>query len=301
MVREVMELLRPRTHKRYLDGTLGGGGHAEQLLELSAPAGEVLGLDIDEEAIEASRARLLRFAGRLVIRRANFTEARKILEEIGWEKVDGVLLDLGLSSRQVGAPERGFSFQRRARLDMRMDRRQSLDAYRIVNTFAVTDLGRLLRDFGEEPRARRIAMAIDEARRQTAIETTTELAEIVQRAAGKRRDRIHPATRTFQALRIAVNRELENLEGFLKDAYELLHPNGRMAIISFHSLEDRLVKSAFRKWSRSCLCSPRTPVCRCGWSRKVRLLTSRPVVPSQIEIQRNPRARSARLRAVERV
>jgi 16S rRNA (cytosine1402-N4)-methyltransferase len=301
MVPEVMELLKPEAHKKYLDATLGGAGHTEQILALSSPDGLVLGLDWDEEATTAAQRTRERFGDRLVIRGANYTEAKEILEEIGWHKVDGILLDLGLSSHQLESRERGFSFQGEARLDMRMDRRQSIDAYQAVNTFSVSELERILREYGEEPRARRIALAIASERKRKRIETTRELADLVARAAGSGRGKIHPATRTFQALRIAVNRELENLAVFLEDAYDLLLSKGHMVVISFHSLEDRLVKKAFRKWSQSCICPPRTPVCRCGWSQKVRLLTSRPLSPSPRETQINPRARSAKLRAAERL
>ena len=301
MVREVMELLRPEAHKKYLDGTLGGGGHAAQLLTLSGPDGRLLGLDWDGEAISATQQRLKGFGDRLVTRGANFREAEEILKEIGWNRVNGILLDLGLSSHHISSPERGFSFQVEARLDMRMDRCQSLDAYQVVNTFPVSELERMLREYGEEPRAHRVALAIGAERKRKVIETTRDLAEIVARVAGTKRGGIHPATKTFQALRIAVNRELENLDGFLENSYELLLSKGRMVIISFHSLEDRLVKRAFRKWSKSCLCPRKTPLCRCGWSQKTRLLTSRPVFPSREEIRLNPRARSAKLRGVERL
>jgi 16S rRNA (cytosine1402-N4)-methyltransferase len=211
------------------------------------------------------------------------------------------VLDLGISSRHIDAGERGFSFQSDGPLDMRMDRRRPLDAAMIVNTYPADELARILREYGEEPRARRIAAAIDRERRRGRIETTRQLADLVARSVGGKRGHIHPATKTFQALRIAVNGELDNLEAFLETGYELLHPRGRLAIISFHSLEDRMVKQAFRKWSRSCLCPPRTPVCRCGWSQKVKLLTPRPRVPSDAEVERNLRARSAKLRAVERL
>ena len=170
-----------------------------------------------------------------------------------------------------------------------------------MNTFSVSELARILREYGEERRARQIALAIAAQRKRSRITNTKELAELVARAAGTQRGRIHPATRAFQALRIAVNQELENLEGFLADGYELLHSSGRMVVISFHSLEDRLVKQAFRKWSRNCICPPKTPICRCGWSQKVKLLTSKPRLPSPVELKRNPRARSAKLRAVERL
>lgn len=301
MVREVVEFLRPEARKKYLDGTLGGGGHAEQILALSSPDGLVLGLDWDDGAIAAAQERLERFEGRLVARHANFKEARGILEEIGWHKVDGILLDLGLSSHQLETRERGFSFQVASRLDMRMDRRQTLDAYRVVNAYPVSELERILREYGEEPRARRIALAVDSERKKKKIETTRELADLVARVPGIKRRSIHPATRTFQALRIEVNRELDNLAAFLEDAYELLMSQGRMVIISFHSLEDRLVKKAFRKWSRSCICPPKAPFCRCGWSQKAKILTSKPLLPSSSETRINPRARSAKLRAAERL
>lgn len=301
MVREVIELLRPEPQKRYLDGTLGGGGHTEAILTHSSPDGGVLGLDLDDIALAAAAERLSRFESRLTMRQANFADARSILSEIGWRSVDGIVLDLGVSSYQLDAPERGFSFRSRAELDMRMDRRQSLNAYEIVNTFPVPELQRILRDYGEEPQARRIALALAAARASTAIRTTEELAQIVARVKGQRQRDHHPATQTFQALRIAVNRELENLARFLRDGYDLLRPGSRMVIISFHSLEDRLVKNALSKWNRDCLCPPRTPTCQCGWSRKVKMLTKKPLSPSASEVKDNPRARSAKLRAVERI
>ena len=301
MAREVIDFLRPEPRKRYLDGTLGGGGHTEQILIHSGPDGQVLGLDLDDEALAAASQRLTRFGDRLVARQGNFGTAGAILSEIGWQRVDGIVLDLGVSWHQFESPERGFSFRGRARLDMRMDRRQSLDAYQIVNTFTASELERILRNYGEEPRARRIALAIVSERKMKPIKTTEELAEIVARVKGKGGRDHHPATQTFQALRIVVNQELENLDRFLGNGYELLQPKGRMVVISFHSLEDRLVKTAFRRWNRECLCPPRTPTCQCGWSRKVKLLTAKPLSPSPSEIEANPRARSAKLRAVERI
>jgi len=300
MVQEVTRFLRPEPGGRYLDGTLGGGGHAERILIESSPDGELVGLDRDDEAVNAARSRLQRFGTRLKTRQASFAAAKEILAELNWHTVNGLLLDLGVSSHQLESPERGFSFRSQARLDMRMDRRQSLNAYEVVNRFSVANLERILRDFGEEPQARRIALAIAASRQIKALETTDELAKLIASVKKGRRE-LHPATQTFQALRIAVNDELNHLDRFLQKGYELLLPKGRMVIISFQSLEDRLVKAAFRVWDRDCLCPPRTPVCQCGWSRKVKLLTKRPMTPSEKELSANPRARSARLRAVERV
>jgi len=298
LVREVIEFLKPEAGKCYLDGTLGGGGHTEQILIESSPDGMVLGLDRDDDALAAARDRLNHFGARLRTRQASFATAGEILAELNWRAVDGAILDLGVSSRHLDAPERGFSFRRSGRLDMRMDRRQSLDAYEIVNGYSAAELERILKIYGEEPRARRIAAAIVAAR---PVETTGELAALIARAKGGRHSDRHPATQSFQALRIAVNRELDHLERFLENGYELLAPGARLAVISFHSLEDRLVKSAFRKWSRSCLCPPRVPACTCGWSRKAKLLTVKPVLPTVAEIRSNPRARAAKLRVAERV
>jgi 16S rRNA (cytosine1402-N4)-methyltransferase len=280
---------------------LGGGGHSEAILTASGPAGPVVGLDRDDEAIAAASERLKRFGARLTARQASFADAREVLTEIGWDKVDGVILDLGVSSRQIDAAERGFSFRLGGRLDMRMDRRQSLDACRLVNTATVDELMRIFRAYGEEPQARRIAERIAAERKLRPIESTDELARLVEGVKGGRRRDHHPATQVFQALRIAVNQELDQLEHFLDDGFALLRPNRRMVIISFHSLEDRLVKNAFRKWSRACLCPPRALACQCGWSQKVKLLTKKPLGPGDAETAANPRARSAKLRAVERI
>lgn len=301
LVREVMDILQPAPGKRYIDGTLGGGGHSEAILSASGPDGQVVGLDRDDEAVAAASERLKLFGDRLTARQASFADTREVLSEIGWDKVDGVILDLGVSSRQIDAAERGFSFRLGGRLDMRMDRRQSLDACRLVNTATVDELMRIFRAYGEEPQARRIAERIAAERKLRPIESTDELARLVERVKGGRRRDHHPATQVFQALRIAVNQELDQLERFLDDGFALLRPKRRMVIISFHSLEDRLVKNAFRKWSRACLCPPRALVCQCGWSQKVKLLTKKPVVPGDAETAVNPRARSAKLRAVERI
>ena len=301
LIQESMGLLKPRPGERHLDGTLGGGGHAEEILLRSSPDGRVLGLDWDEDAVTAAGQRLSRFGERLTLRRANFDQAKDILAAINWDRVDGVLLDLGVSSHQFDAAERGFSFQASAPLDMRMDRRQRLTALEIVNSFPEAEIAKIISDYGEEPRARRIAAAIATKRKDRAIETTIDLAELIVRIKGKRGRAHHPATQTFQALRIAVNRELETLKRFLEYGYELLQPGGRMVIISFHSLEDRLVKTAFRKWSEQCICPPRTLKCECGWSQKAQRLTRKPIIASAEEVRANPRARAAKLRAVVRL
>jgi 16S rRNA (cytosine1402-N4)-methyltransferase len=301
LVQESMALLKPRPGERYLDGTLGGGGHAEEILLRSSPDGQVLGLDWDEDALRASEQRLSRFGDRLTVLQANFHQAKDILTDMNWGQVDGVLLDLGVSSHQFDAAERGFSFQASAPLDMRMDRRQRLTALEIVNSFPEAEIAKIIIDYGEEPRARRIAAAIATERKDRAIETTIDLAGIIARVKGKRSRAHHPATQTFQALRIAVNRELETLKQFLEYGYELLQPGGRMVIISFHSLEDRLVKTSFRKWSEKCVCPPRTIRCECGWSQKAQRLTRKPIIASAEEVRANPRARAAKLRAVVRI
>ncbi len=309
MLREVLEILAPKPARRYLDATVGGGGHAGEILRLSSPDGALLGLDCDDQAIAAAGHALARFGERVTLRRSGFDRAREVLDEVGWPGVDGLLLDLGLSSHQLDTPERGFGFLSDARLDMRMDRRRPVDAHELVNGLPAVELERIIRDFGEEPRARRIASAIEARRRKEAIDSTRQLAETVARAMGGSPGRprkgggpaTHPATRTFQAVRIAVNRELESLERFLESAYELLCAKGRLVIISFHSLEDRLVKRTFRRWGLDCVCPPRMPACVCGWARKATAITKRPRVPSEEEVRANPRARSARLRAVERL
>jgi 16S rRNA (cytosine1402-N4)-methyltransferase len=301
LIQESMGLLKPRPGECYLDGTLGGGGHAEEILLRSSPDGRVLGLDWDEDAVRAAGQRLNRFGDRLTVRQANFDQAKEILAHINWDRVDGVLLDLGVSSHQFDAAERGFSFQASAPLDMRMDRRQRLTALEIVNSFPEAEIANIISDYGEEPRARRIAAAIATERKARAIETTIDLAELISRVKGRRSRAHHPATQTFQALRIAVNRELETLKRFLESGYELLRPGGRMVIISFHSLEDRLVKTAFRKWSEKCVCPPRTLKCECGWSQKAQRLTRKPIIASAEEVRTNRRARAAKLRAIVRL
>jgi 16S rRNA (cytosine1402-N4)-methyltransferase len=294
----VVAWLRPRPGACLVDATVGLGGHASALLA-AAPGAVLLGLDRDPDALERARARLAPYADRLVLRQGSFADAAQAIKDVGWsDGADAILLDLGVSSLQLDDPTRGFSFRAAGPLDMRMDPGAPLDAASVVNTWTEADLARVIADYGEEPRARAVARAIVRAR---PLATTTDLAGVVRGVVGAGRPGHHPATRTFQGIRIAVNDELGALDRFLADGYDLLRPGGRLAVLAYHSLEDRRVKEAFRRWAASCLCPPALPRCVCGWSAKVRILTPRPVRPTSAEIDRNPRARSARLRVVERV
>jgi 16S rRNA (cytosine1402-N4)-methyltransferase len=282
LLAETLELLGVRPGGLWVDGTVGLGGHAEAVLRATAPAGRLRGFDRDSEALERARVRLLPFGDRVRLEHADY---REIQERLAGEAADGILLDLGVSSLQLDDAERGFSFQREGPLDMRMDRSERGGASELVNRMRESDLADLIHEFGEEPYSRRIARAIARAREKAPIATTTELAEIVRRAAPKsRRPGFHPATRTFQALRIRTNRELDGLEPALEHAAECLRPAGRMAVIAFHSLEDRAAKQAFRALE----------------TRGFRVLTKKPLRPGEQETRDNPRSRSARLRAVVR-
>jgi 16S rRNA (cytosine1402-N4)-methyltransferase len=296
-----LSFLAPRDGGRYIDATFGGGGHSRAILEASAPSGQVLAIDADPAAVARARALAERYPGRLLPCHGNFRDLARLAQSYGFVPVDGILFDLGLSSDQLADPARGFSFQLAGPLDMRFDPTSGEPAAVIVNTWSAEELSELFWQYGEEPRAWAIAQTIVAERARQPIETTTQLAALVARVAGSRRERIHPATRVFQALRIAVNQELEALAAGLAQAVELLRPGGRLVVIAFHSLEDRLVKQFFRREAAACLCPPGTPVCICGHRPRLRLLTPRPVRPSAEEIARNPRSRSARLRAAERI
>lgn len=300
---EVLEYLAPRPGGIYVDGTLGGAGHSLKILGASAPDGRLIGFDRDSSAIEAASSRLAAFGGRVTLLHRNFAEMEDALAGLGIGRIDGFLLDLGVSSHQFDMAERGFSFRQDAPLDMRMDPTAGQTAADLVNTLPEGELARIIRAYGEERWAGRIAARIAGAREKSPLLTTLELAEIVKGAIPRKfqEERIHPATRTFQALRIAVNAELESLEKGLAAGLRLLGSGGRAVVISFHSLEDRIVKSTFRGLAQGCICPRNIPVCVCGNKPKLKVLTGRPVVPGDEEQAANPRARSAKLRAAEKL
>jgi 16S rRNA (cytosine1402-N4)-methyltransferase len=302
---ESLAWLALRPGSRVVDGTLGGGGHAEAILERIAPSGTLIGLDVDEEAIAAAAARLRRYGDRVRLEHASFRELARVLRDLGTARVDAVLLDLGVSSRQLDAPERGFRFSGETAdvtsLDMRMDRRLRTTAAQLLAEASTEQLASWFREYGELSGARRLARAIDAARRRAPLRSARDLLDVVEgaRIGGGRRH--HPATLVFQALRIAVNDELAALAEGLGAAVEALVPGGRLVVISYHSLEDRIVKQRLRAEARGCVCPPRQPVCTCGRRPRLRVLTGRPVTAADAELRANPRARSARLRAAERL
>lgn len=303
MLREVLELLDPGSRTATVDGTLGGGGHSEGILELLPQTSVHFGIDRDADAIEAASKRLERFKNFRAVR-GNFFDMKDILPlgEYGLKGVDGILLDLGVSSHQLDDGQRGFSYGIEAPLDMRMDRSAPLSAYEVVNTYPQKRLFEIIRDYGEERFAGRIASAIAAKREQAPITTTTELAEIIKSAipAAARREGPHPARRSFQAIRIEVNGELDGLEKAVRDAAMLLNPGGVLAVITFHSLEDRIVKNLFRELKDPCTCPKSAPICTCGKKPLAEILTGKPVTASPEEVENNPRARSAKLRAIRR-
>ncbi|TLN21552.1 16S rRNA (cytosine(1402)-N(4))-methyltransferase RsmH, partial [bacterium] len=274
LYQEIIHALNPHSPGRYVDATVGAGGHAWGILHASAPGGLLLGLDLDPQALEIASRRLSAFESRVTLRHASYTTLQQQLAELGWGAVDGIVIDLGVSSMQIDTPERGFSFLADGPLDMRFSPDQPTSAADLVNTLPENELADLIYRYGEERTSRRIAWAIVQAR---PLRTTAELAEVIVRASGGRRGRIHPATRTFQALRIAVNGELQSIEEFLPRAVEALAPGGRLAVISFHSLEDRIVKQYFRQESRDCICPPDQLVCTCGHKASVIDVTRHPI------------------------
>jgi 16S rRNA (cytosine1402-N4)-methyltransferase len=303
MVNEVIDYLGCSPGKVYVDGTLGGGGHAQAILRLVGPSGFLIGIDRDPDAIGWTGNTLQKFQSNMQLFNEDFSKLPQILSQAGRTTVDGILLDLGLSLYQLEASGRGFSFMRDESLDMRMNPEDHYSAADMVDGLPEKSLTHILARYGEEVWAKRIAKAIVRARNSAKITSSLRLAEIVKEAipAKHRPKRIHPATRTFQALRIAVNHELESLETFLDYGADLLNPRGRLCIVTFHSLEDRIVKQRFRALARGCDCPPELPVCVCGKRPSVKVLTKKPVVPGPAELASNPMARSAKLRAVERL
>ncbi len=305
LLNECLEGLKIRPDGTYLDCTLGGAGHSSEIFR-RLESGLLIGIDRDADAIEAASARMAAMNGpaRFLAVRGNFHDARQLLADAGVTRVDGILADLGVSSHQLDVRERGFSYHDDAPLDMRMDRSQRLSAYEIVNTWSEDELNRILRDFGEENWARQIARVICDRRRAAPIERTSQLVAIIDAAIPKKfraKDGSHPARRTFQALRIAVNDELTPLQPALNDLAELLNPGGRLCVITFHSLEDRIVKNAFRTLADPCICPKNMPICVCGRKPTVKLITRKPITASPGELAQNPRARSASLRIVEKL
>jgi len=304
LAEEVVEILRPAPGSLQIDATVGGGGHTERILEATDPDGRLLGLDADGAAIARVDRRLRpRFGDRLVLRQANFRDLADVAPAAGFGAVDGLLFDLGLSSTQLADRTRGFGFRAGGPLDMRFDARRGVPAAELIASLDAAELAALFRRYGEEPNAGRIARAIVDARRTTQIETAEQLASIVERAVPvnpRARRRIHPATRVFQALRIAVNEELDALQAGLAAAMNLLRPGGRLVVLSYHSLEDRIVKRFIAAERKGCTCPPELPVCVCGRNPRLRPV-GKPVTPKPEEIAANPRSRSARLRAAERI
>ncbi|HHY82695.1 MAG TPA: 16S rRNA (cytosine(1402)-N(4))-methyltransferase RsmH [Clostridiales bacterium] len=300
LLQETLEYLNPMPGGIYVDGTLGGGGHALEVLKRIAPSGKLIGIDRDLQAIEAAAGKLKEFRDSFTPVHGNYADIKEILSDLNIQEVDGVLLDLGVSSYQLDTPERGFSYHEDVRLDMRMDTTQEFSAYELVNEFSLDELARIIREYGEERWARRIAEFIIKNR---PIHTTGQLAEVIKMAipASARRDGPHPARRTFQAIRIAVNQELSLLEDAVRSAAEVLKPGGRLCVITFHSLEDRIVKNTFKSLMNPCTCPPGAPVCICGKQPVAEILTRKPVIPGREELEINPRSRSAKLRVCQKL
>ncbi|WP_312832110.1 16S rRNA (cytosine(1402)-N(4))-methyltransferase RsmH [Sedimentibacter saalensis] len=298
---ESIEGLNIKTNGIYVDATLGGGGHTQEILKRAAD-GKVIGIDQDDYAIERAKDKLKEFKNFIPVKN-NFSNIKEVLEDLNIEKVDGIIFDLGVSSFQLDIPERGFSYNYDMPLDMRMDKNQTTTARHIVNGYEEHELSRILWEYGEEKWAARIAKFIVQEREHEFIETTGQLVSIVKKAIPKqvRQEGSHPAKRTFQAIRIEVNRELEILENTMKDAVDCLNVGGRICVITFHSLEDRIIKNAFNDLNKDCICPPEFPKCMCDHRRKLKIITRKPVLPSEEELIENRRAHSAKLRIGERV
>ena len=302
LLEECLEGLNIKSDGIYVDGTLGGAGHSSQIVK-RLTTGRLIGIDRDTVALKAAGERLKEYAGKVTLVHSNFSQIKKVLEDLGIEAVDGILLDLGVSSPQLDDSERGFSYMADAPLDMRMNRSDALSAYEVVNTWPNEELRRILYDYGEERYAPRIADAICRRREEKPIETTLELVDVIKSAmpAAALREKQHPAKRSFQAIRIAVNDELGAVETVMKDALACLAPGGRLAVITFHSLEDRIVKSGMADAVKGCICPPNFPVCVCGRKPQAKLISRKPIVAGEEELERNPRSRSAKLRVCEKL
>ncbi|MDD5043239.1 MAG: 16S rRNA (cytosine(1402)-N(4))-methyltransferase RsmH [Patescibacteria group bacterium] len=300
---EVLRYLNPQPNENFIDGTLGDGGHSEAILEKTSPAGKLLGIDLDERALKKAATRLQPFKNRIILVRDNFANLKNIVYANRFSKFDGLLLDLGLSRGELDDPERGFSFLSAGPLDMRFDKRSELKAEDIVNNYSEQELARILREYGEERFAKSIARSLVRERAKKRITTTAELVKIIEQSVPPRylHNKTHFATRTFQALRIEVNGELDNLKKVLPDVLELLAPGGRVAVISFHSLEDRIVKNFLKESARGCICPPRFPRCVCGHKPSLTILTKKAVQPGERELKINPASRSAKLRVAVKI
>jgi 16S rRNA (cytosine1402-N4)-methyltransferase len=303
LLREVVAWMHCRDGGRYVDATVGSGGHAAALLNSCPGIALLVGMDRDAQAAALARKNLAAFHDRAVITQGNFADINQILSSMHVHDLDGILFDLGVSSLQLEDPLRGFSFKAQGPLDMRMDQNTAVSAHTVVNTFSAAELEHIIRTYGEERWARKIARTIVKRREQSPITTTTDLAHIVAEAIPVRHHprTIHPATKTFQALRIAVNNELEHISRALDASVGLLRTGGRLCVISFHSLEDRIIKQKMQQWEKGCICPPRLPRCACGQEKSVTILTKKPLLPGADEIGVNPRSRSAKLRVAERV
>lgn len=301
LLKECMEGLDIKPDGIYVDGTLGGGGHTFKLIQFLS-GGKVIGIDQDQDALEAATKRLAIFGGKFIPVHSNFSNIIEVLKELDINKIDGFLLDLGVSSYQLDEAERGFSYMNDGQLDMRMNQEDEFSAYDVVNTYSEDELTRIIREYGEENWANRIAKFIVEARSEKPLETTYELVDVIKNAipASARKDGPHPAKRTFQAIRIEVNNELKIIEKTIEDAVSVMNKGGRVAIITFHSLEDRIVKNTFKRLAQGCICPPEFPVCICNNKPKVKIISRKPILPSDREITENPRARSAKLRIAEK-
>lgn len=302
MLKQTMDVLSPKSGGVYLDATLGGGGHSLEILRRSSPDGKLIGLDLDYDALKAAGERLSHFGNRVVTVHSNYKDACKVLDSLGIQYLDGAIMDFGISSHQIDEAERGFSYTKDAKLDMRMDQSQSLTAYEVVNKYPPKKLIEILYNYGEENFAKRIVANIEKARAVSPITTTLELADIVMQSVPKSQLKHgHPAKKTFQAIRIEVNQELEGLGQAVQSIIGRLKKGGRIAIITFHSLEDRIVKQLFKTESTDCICDKSLPVCSCGHKASIKLINTKPIVPDEEEIKNNSRAASAKLRAAEKL